>query len=221
MPDANIELFGLRDAASLTGFNVTNIRTAQPELGPAERGIDVLFDLDGRRLGAQHTVYHSDEGYTPGKRGSLARAKEEATAGATQAPFGMWGVFDYRAALWRRVAEKIAIARRHDNRGVVTETWLVISASLPRWGAAASTMMVADAVRPEELNDLCHVELAASEFECGLLVLHLDRKVFGWDRVSRWRVIADPEGQARAQHRERMSNLVFNEIPADFCRRTQ
>jgi hypothetical protein len=130
MPDTNIELYGLRDAASLTGFNITNIRAAQPELGPAERGIDVLFDLAGRRLGAQHTMYHSDEGHTPGKRGSPARAKEEATARAMQTPFGMWGVFDYRPALWRRVAEKIAIARRHDNRRLVAETWLIISASL-------------------------------------------------------------------------------------------
>jgi hypothetical protein len=35
------------------------------------------------------------------------------------------------------------------------------------------------------------------------------RKVFGWDRFGSWRVIADPEGQARAQQRERMNDLVF------------
>ena len=105
MPDLIIELQGLRDAVSLTGFNITNIRPAKPELGLVERGVDVLFDLDGRRLGAQHTIFHSDEGHTPGKRGSPARAREEATARVTQAPFGMWGLFDYRPALRLRSRE--------------------------------------------------------------------------------------------------------------------
>jgi hypothetical protein len=95
MPDITIELYGLRDAAALTGFNITNIRSAKPEIGLAERGVDVLFDLDGRRLGAQHTIFHSDEGQTPGKRGSAARAREEETARTTQAPFGMYGKFDF------------------------------------------------------------------------------------------------------------------------------
>jgi hypothetical protein len=81
MPDIRIELYGLQHAASLAGFSITNIRPAQPELGPEERGIDVLFDLDGRRLGVQHTIYHSDEGHTLGKRGSAARAREEAQRG--------------------------------------------------------------------------------------------------------------------------------------------
>jgi hypothetical protein len=221
MPDITIELYGLRDAVSLAGFNITNIRPAKPEIGSVERGIDVLFDLDGRRLGAQHTIFHSDEGHTPGKRGSAARAREEATARVTQAPFGMWGVFDYRLALWRRVDEKIAIAARHDNSGLVAETWLVISANLPKWGAAASTMMVADAVRADDLNALCHSQLAGSQFECALLVLHLDRKVYGWDRNGGWCVIADPEAHEREQHRKQMNDLLFTQIPADFRRRMQ
>ena len=72
-------------------MNVTNIRDARTALGPVERGLDVVFDLDGRRVAAQHTIFHADEGHAPGKRGSLGRAKEEATARATQAPFGVWG----------------------------------------------------------------------------------------------------------------------------------
>ena len=179
MPDITIELYSLQDAASLAGFNITNIRPAQPEIGVVERGIDVLFDLDGRRLGAQHTIFHSDEGHTPGKRGSAARAREEATARVTQAPFGVWGVFDYRLALRLRVDEKIAIAACHDNRRLVAETWLVISANLPKWGAAGSTMMAADAVNADNFNVLCHSQLAGSQFECALLALHLSRKVFG------------------------------------------
>jgi hypothetical protein len=221
MPDITIELYGLQDAAALAGFNIANIRAAQPEIGTVERGIDVLFDLDGRPIGAQHTIFHSDEGHTPGKRGSAARAREEATARVTQAPFGVWGIFDYRPALRLRVEEKIAIAARHDNRSLVAETWLVISANVPKWGAAGSTLMVADAVHADDLNALCHSQLAGSEFECALLALHLDRKVYGWDRNGGWRVIADQEAHEREQHRKRMNNLIFNQIPADFRRRRQ
>lgn len=81
--------------------------------------------------------------------------------------------------------------------------------------------MVADRVRAADLNTLCHTQLAGSQLECALLVLHLDRKVFGWDHGGGWRVIADPERQARAQQRERMHDLAFNQIPADLRRRRQ
>jgi hypothetical protein len=30
--------------------------------GPVERGIDVVFEFNGQRLGAQHTIFHFDEG---------------------------------------------------------------------------------------------------------------------------------------------------------------
>jgi hypothetical protein len=47
------------------------------------------------------------------------------------------------------------------------------------------------------------------QFECALLVLHLNRIVFGWDRGGGWRVIADPEVSARMQHRAQMNYLIF------------
>ena len=99
MPDPKLELEAIRDVVSLTGFKIANIRPAYPELGSAELGLDVLFDLDGRRVGAQHTTFHSDEGHTAGERGSRTRAKEERIARITRAPFGLWGKFDYRPAL--------------------------------------------------------------------------------------------------------------------------
>jgi hypothetical protein len=217
MPDTTLELDCLQDGASLTGFNITNIRPAVPEIGLVERGIDVLFDLDGRRLGAQHTVFHSDEGDTPGKRGSPARAKEEEKARAAQAPFGMFGKFDYRPALRLRIDEKIGIAARHDNRGLIAETWLVISANLSKWGAAGSTMIAPDVLRADDLNAPCHSQLAGSKFECALLVLHNSRIVYGWDREGGgWRLLADLDAQGRAQHRKRMNDLIFNQIPAHF-----
>jgi hypothetical protein len=216
VPNLIIELHGLRDVASLTGFNITNIRTAKPEIGLVERGVDVLFDLDGRRLGVQHTVFHSDEGHTPGKRGSAARAKEEATARVTQAPFGMFGKFDYRPALLLRVEEKIAIAARHDNDELIAETWLVISANLGKWGAAASTMIAPAALRADDLNARCHSQLAGAKFECALLVLHLDSIVYGWDREGGWRLLADPGASEREQPRKEMNDLIVNQIPAHF-----
>jgi hypothetical protein len=219
MPDLELELEAIRDVVSLTGFNIANIRPAYPELGSAERGLDVLFDLDGRRVGAQHTTFHSDEGHTTGERGSPIRAKEERIARATQTPFGLFGKFDYRPALRLRIDEKIEKAAEHDNRHLIAETWLVISANVSKWGAAASTMIAADVLRDEELNALSHAQLDASEFECACLVLHLDRIVWGWDRPGRWRVLADPGARERQQHREEMGRLIFDEIPTDFRRR--
>jgi hypothetical protein len=219
MPDHALELEAIRVVISLTGFNIANIRLAYPELGSAERGLDVLFDLDGRRVGAQHTTFHSDEGHTTGKRGSPTRAKEERIASTTQTPFGLWGKFDYRPALRLRIDEKIAKAARYDNRDLIAETWLVISASVDKWGAAGSTTVAADVLCADDLNTLCHAQLEASEFECACLVLHMDKIVWGWDRPGRWRVLADPGARERELHRQQMARLIFDEIPADFRRR--
>ena len=128
----------------------------------------------------------------------------------------MYGKFDFQPALRLRVDEKIAIAARHDNRYLIAETWLVISANLPKWGAAGSTMIAAAALRAGDLNTLCHSELAGSKFECALLVLHLDRIVYGWDRCGGWRLVADPEAHEREQHRKQMNDLIFNRSPAYF-----
>ena len=56
MPDDNAELWGVQHLAQLTGMRITNVRGAKSEFGPDEKGIDVVFDLTGRRFGAQHTV---------------------------------------------------------------------------------------------------------------------------------------------------------------------
>jgi hypothetical protein len=219
MPDLELELEAVRDVVSLTGLKIANIRPAYPELGSAERGLDVLFDLDGRRVGAQHTTFHSDERHTPGERGSPARSKEERIARTSQTPFGLWGKFDYRPALRLRIDEKIAKAAAYNNRHLIAETWLVISANVSKWGAAASTMIAADVLCADDLNALCHAQLDDSEFECACLVLHMDRIVWGWDRPGRWRALADRGAHERQQHRHEMRRLIFDEIPADFRRR--
>jgi hypothetical protein len=216
MPNLELELEAVRDVVSLTGFKIANIRPAYPELGSAERGLDTLFDLDGRRVGAQHTTFHLDEGHTPGERGSPTRAKEERIARTSQTPFGLWGKFDYRPALRLRIDEKIAKAAAYNNRHLIAEIWLVISANVSKWGAAASTMIAANVLCAGDLNALCHAQLDASEFECACLVLHMDRIVWGWDRPGRWRVLADPGAREREQHRKEMNDLIFNQIPAHF-----
>ena len=219
MPDLAIELYAVEHLATLAAMNITNLADAKSALGPTERGLDVVFDFGGRRIGVQHTIYHGDEGHNAGKRGSLSRAGEEAMARQIQAPFGVWGVADYRAALALRLQEKCAIAALHDNDVVVTKSWLVVSSGLPRWGAAASTMIVADLVRADDMNALCHAMLSASRFQRVFLVLHMGSVVWGWDRRRGWRVIADPDKAERERHRERMNNLIFNRIPAQHRRR--
>jgi hypothetical protein len=213
MPDLAAELWAVQHLAALCRMNVANIRDAKSALGSVERGLDVVFDVDGRRVGVQHTIFHADEGQAPVKRGSPARAKEEATARATQAPFGVWGVADYRPALALRLQEKCAIAARHDTRDAVAQTWLVVSACLNRWGAAASTMIVPDLVQTDELNRLFHGPLCGSRFERVYLVLHIGSVVFGWTRAESWRIVADPDARERELHRARMNDLIFNQMP--------
>jgi hypothetical protein len=213
MPDNNVEFWGVQHLALLTGMSITDIRDAKSEFGPDETGIDVVFDLSGRRFGAQHTVFHFDEGQVPGKRGSSARAEEEATARATQTAFGTWANPDYRPALARRINQKIALASRYDTRALVAETWLIVSASLNRWGGAASTTIMPHVVSIEDLNRLFHGSLSLSSFNQAFLILHLDSIVYGWDRSAGWRLVADPDAEAREQHRKEMADLIFNQIP--------
>jgi hypothetical protein len=213
MPDVVLELNTVNELASLTGFSITNIRS-----GLDACGIDVLFEIDGRPAGAQHTTYHWDEGATAGKRGSPARAKEQKIS-RNVTPYPMSVNPHYRAPLRRRVDNKIEKAAAYDNQDL--ETWLVISACLGRWGSLGSTMMVPDMLGAEDLNELCHAQLAASKFERAYLLLHINRIVWGWDRLKRWRLLADPDAAGRREHRERMSDLIFNRIPADFRARTK
>ena len=213
MPDDSVELWGIHHLAQLTGMGVANIRGAKSEFGPGETGIDVVFDLAGRRFGAQHTVFHFDEGQTPGKRGSSARAAEEAAARATQTAFGMWASPDYRPALAQRINEKTTLASRYHTRALVTETWLIVSASLNRWGAAASTIIMPHVLGVEDLNRLSHSGLSSSSFDQAFLILHLNSIVYGWNRAAGWRLVADPDAEAREQHHKEMADLIFNQIP--------
>jgi hypothetical protein len=213
MPDNNAELWGVQHLISLTGMSITNIRGAKSEFGPVETGIDVVFDMAGQRFGAQHTVFHFDEGQVPGKRGSPARAEEETAARATQTAFGMWANPDYRPALARRINEKIALASRYPASDLVAETWLIVSASLNRWGAVASTIIMPHAIQVEDLNRLFHSALSSSSFDQAFLVLHLSSIVYGWNRDTGWRLVSDPDAEAREHHRKGMANLIFNQIP--------
>lgn len=212
MPDPATELGAVRLLAALSGMNITNIRDAKSVLGPIEQGLDVVCDLDGRRIGVQHTIFHADEGRDAGKRGSPARAAEEATARATQAPFAVWGVLDYRPALLLRLREKCAIAARYPASDMISETWLVVSACLAQWGAAASTMILRPFVEIGELNDLSHDVLCGSRFDRVYLVMHIGSVVFGWTPADGWQIVADPDAQERELHQAQMNDLLFNRL---------
>ena len=140
--------------------------------------------------------------------------------GRSQLHFGMFAKGDYRPALRRRVEDKIAKAAAHDNRDLICETWLLISASLDRWGASAATLIAPDVLCADDLNALCHTQLVASQFQCACLLLHMHRIVWGWDRPRGWRVLADPDAAGWQEHKERMS-AVLDQIRADFRARTK
>jgi hypothetical protein len=212
LPNIDEELRCVQDLADLTRMSITNIRDAKSLFGPSENGIDVIFEYRGKRMGAQHTIFHSDEGQTLGKRGSQARAKEEATSRTTRRPFPMWFNPDYSPALTYRFDEKIKIAARHDTRHLAAENWLVISANLNKWGAVGSTIIVPTLLRIEELNRLYHFNLTVSKFDRAYLILHIDNIVYGWNQAERWRLVADPHTREREQHLRQMNDLVFNRI---------
>lgn len=218
MPDPPTELYAIRFLAKLSALKMTNIRDAKSAFGLRERGLDVVFNLDGRRIGAQHTIYHGDEGQTPGKRGSHVRASEEAIAGRSPSAFSIWTVADFLPALTLRIQEKCAIAVCHDNGDVVDESWLVVSAGLPRLGAAASTMIapefVHSSIRTGELNQASNRMLSESRFQCVYLVLHIGNALFGWNRQEGWHVVADPDAAERKRCQALTNDLIFNQIPA-------
>jgi hypothetical protein len=95
---------------------------------------------------------------------------------------------------------------------LVAETWLIIAACHNRWGGAASTIIMPDVVRVEELNRLFHQSLASSNFDREFFILHLYNIVYGWSPGG-WRLIAHPDSGAREQHQKQMADLVFNRIP--------
>ena len=84
----------------------------------------------------------------------LIRICEWPISASTKTAFGMWANPDYRTALAQRINEKIALASRYDTRALVAETWLIVSASLNRWGATACTIIMPPAVCVEDLNRL-------------------------------------------------------------------
>ena len=69
------------------------------------------------------------------------------------------------------------------------------------------------ALRSEDLNGLCHFELAASNFDRAYLILHMSSIVYEWKRTQGWRLLADPNVHEREEHNERMNNLIFNLMP--------
>ena len=142
MPDVALELSAVNALALLTGFSITNIRR-----GPDACGIDVLFEIDGRRVGAQHTAFHWDEGVTPGVRGSLAREKEEKNLSKHGWPYPFSVNPHSRLALQRCVDKKIEKAASHDNRDL--ETWLVISAWLWRSASATCSSVASENTTPK------------------------------------------------------------------------
>ena len=112
-----------------------------------------------------------------------------------------------------RIEEKCEVAECYDNSDVIAESWLVISAGLPRPGAVVATMIVPGLVKSGELNALSHGILSASRFHRAFLVLHMGSQVFGWNRHEGWRLVADPDGAERERHRNRKNHLVFTQIP--------
>jgi hypothetical protein len=105
------------------------------------------------------------------------------------------------------------VAARYDNRHLIAETWLVISANLNKWGAGGSTTIVPAMLRVDQLDTLYQRDLTASNFDRAYLVLHMGNILYGWDRPNGWRLIANPDARDRQLHQNHVLDLIFNQIP--------
>ncbi len=208
MPSSIREICAVSDLAVIANLNVTDVRDAKDEFGGTETGIDVVFEFDGHRVGAQVTEFHSDEGSIPGKKGSFARAEEQKLSKSSNGVYGLYINPEYRRSLLIRIQEKIAKAEKHKSKAYVDKYWLVVSACISSIGAGASTMILPSLITPEQLNALCHAALFNSDFDQVYLVLAMPQIIYRWERLAGWSKISDPDKHGRTEGRSVQNSVM-------------
>jgi hypothetical protein len=156
-----------------------------------ETGADVQALLSsGQKIGIQVTVFHSDE--DSAENGSKAcRSREE-----TDKKLGIIQTYgapaDYRPALRKRIEEKILKAQEY-SFSEFDEVWLVVAASLPQFGAIASTTILSLFIDSEKLNIDFHDALSRSKYSAAFLYIFNESKIFQWQPRTKWQLAK--EGQ--------------------------
>ena len=191
-------------ARFLSVFGITSPRLNDPNAGlKKDTGADVVWTHDEGQTAFQVTEYHSDKGLGPNQKGSQLRRAEKAKA-ATGRPYGMWVRPDPIPALLSTITQKVGAATRPD-RQRFREAILVIAASLPHDGAAA-TALVDLGLESElpRLNAATHDLLLHSAYDSAyifnMLSLEGTPVVYKWDREKEWwRLGARQRSTAKAE----------------------
>lgn len=176
----NVEIDLVRrlfEALSVSGY------VLQPSDKP-----DVLAEFDGHRIGIEVTTLHADEGQNVGGGSAQRKAEEHISRKRAGRPYAMWGTVNPKEALVARIKAKAEHAASYRNQNL-NELWLLISASLPQLGAAASTFIFPPAVNLEYLNGRTDEILRDSPFSKVYLHLILGRTLYEWTRDKKWRLL--------------------------------
>ena len=152
---------------------------------------DVIVELDGRRVGIEVTIFHSDETIT--SKGSPARAAEQkANREFPNRPCPSWQTLDPTEGIVARIIDKIAVSEKYD-RSAIDELRLLIVTSVGIPGAVASTSAIPAFVNLDKLNAQTHEVLRQSKFSVVYIHGHLSRSLFYWLRSSSWQTQSLPE----------------------------
>jgi hypothetical protein len=150
---------------------------------------DIIASMNGRNIGMEVTVFHSDEGSArQSNEGSLRQAGERNARSAPDSSYVMAVPTDTHAGLEARINDKITKAAQYDMSGI-DELWLLIPAQQPSLGALPATFVFSFLIDVNELNRRFNENLLESRFNRVYWHLMSDHAIYGWDRSAGWQVV--------------------------------
>jgi hypothetical protein len=169
---------------ALTSLTPEKIADPKEEFGE-EIGIDVVFLLDGRKIGVQVTEYNPDRAL-PQSPSKSSRAVEKSLAKKNPRGYGHSTSGEYITALAKSLGTKLL-----KTFSSVDEGWLLLVAQNPDCGSTSSTSIAADHISVDRMNSELHPLLAGKQFAKVFLLLALENVLFEWSPENKWQVRAD------------------------------
>jgi hypothetical protein len=154
-----------------------------------ETGVDVVANVDERRIGVQ--VTELDTGEVAGQARATERQHAREGDSRSGGVYFDWAENDpckYAEKIRRAILRKIKIANRHDF-AVFNEVWLLVSCGLPERGSAASTFVMTPWLSVEALNLATAIDLAGSKYSQAFLhpILGVEKALYQWTSGGEWR----------------------------------
>ncbi len=181
-----------------------------------QTGADVEIERSGRKIGIQATDFSIDEGIVNPRRN--LRATERRNARQRKVTTYSIPHRNQRAALRRRIAAKLKIAARHDFKEF-GEVWLLVAAMLARDDAVASTSILPQFLRPDDLNRDFDEALRRSNYAHAFIHIQVYDTVYEWTPEEAWRLVRctapdpQPTDELRFMRYLREPELVGEVLP--------